>query len=53
MCRADCIVAKEAANGKKTLPEQILSSSQAGVMGVGVVRPEANAPHQIKRAGFR
>ena len=52
MCQHVNIVAKEVADGRKSLPEQVLSSPQVGVTGVRVVRPEANAPHLVKWAGF-
>ena len=42
----------EGRHGRKSLPEQVLSSPQVGVMGVGVVPPETDAPHLIKSAGF-
>ena len=43
---------EEAADGRKSLPEQVLSSSQATVMGFGVVHSEADAPHLVKRVDF-
>ena len=52
MCQPVRIVTKEVADGIKSLPEQVLSSPQVGVMGVGVVRSETSAPHLVKRAGF-
>ena len=52
MCEPVHVVAKEVADGRKSLLEQVPSSPQVGVMGVAVVRLEADAPHLIKRAGF-
>ena len=52
MCQPVHIVAKEVADGRKSLPEQVLSLPQVGVMSVGVVRPEAKAPHLVQRAGL-
>ena len=46
------IVAKEVAGGKKSLPEQVLSSAKVRVMGVGVVRLGPDAPHLVKMTGF-
>ena len=48
MCQPVHIVAKEVADGRKSLSEQVTSSPQVGVMGVGAVRPEADAPHLVK-----
>ena len=52
VCRPERIVAKEVADSRKGLPEQVISSPQVGAMGVEVVLPEANAQHLVKRAGF-
>ena len=52
VCQPVRIVAKEVADGRKKLPKQVISSPQVGGMGVGVIRPEANAPHLVERAGF-
>ena len=35
---------EEAVDSTNSLSEQVISSLQAGVMSVGLVRPEANAP---------
>lgn len=53
MCRLVRMVAREVTDGRKSLPGQVHSSPQAGVMSVGaagvmsvgVVHPEANDPH--------
>ena len=52
MCQPVHIVAKEVANGRKSLSEQVISSPQVEIMGVGVVRPEANSPHLVTRTGL-
>ena len=36
-------VTKEVAGGRKSLPEHDIPSPQVGVVGVGVIRTEANA----------
>ena len=46
-------VGTEVADGRKSLLEQVISSSQAGAVGVGVVRPETNGPHRIKKGWLR
>ena len=53
MCQPVHIVAKEITDGRNSLPEQVLSSPRVGVVGIGVVLPEVNAPHLVKRAGLR
>ena len=40
------------ANGRKRLAEQILSSPLTWTFGSGIIRPETNAPHWVRRAGF-
>ena len=52
MCQPVHIVAKEVAGGRKSLPQQLFSSPQVGVMGVGVVRPEADASQLVQKTGF-
>ena len=52
MCQPVHTVAKEVADGRKSLPEQGLSSPQVGAMGLGVVRSGVDAPHLVKGAGF-
>ena len=49
--RAVRIVDKEVADGRKSLSEQVISSPQVRVMGVGIILPEANAPHLVKWVG--
>ena len=39
-------------NRIKSFSEHFFPSLQAGITGLGVVRPEANAPHGVERAGF-
>ena len=46
-------MAKEVADGRKRLPEQVISPPQSGVMGVGFVCAEANAPHRVKKGWLR
>ena len=41
-------VAREIADGRKSLPQQVISALKGGVIGVGIVPPEANAPHLVK-----
>ena len=41
------IVAREVVDGRNSLPEQVLSSLQLAVVGVGVVHLEADAPHLV------
>ena len=48
VCQTVRIATKEVADGRRSLLEQVLSSPQVGIMGVGVVCPEANAPHLVK-----
>ena len=53
MCRTVRIVEKDVSDDGKSLPEQVISLPKARVMlRVGVVRPEANDSHLVKRAGF-
>ena len=42
--------AKGVANGGKSFPEQKFPSPSAGALGLGVVRPETDAPHGVKWA---
>ena len=48
VCQPVHIVAKEVADGRQSLQRV----GVIGVMGVGVVRPEAATPHLVQRAGF-
>ena len=49
--RPALIIANCFANGRKRLPEKMLSSPLAWVVGSGIIRPETNAPHWVQRAG--
>ena len=40
------------ANRRKSFSEKFFPSTQAGITDLGVVRPEADAPHGVERAGF-
>ena len=52
MCQPVHNVAKKVTDDRKSLPERVLASPQVGGMSVGVVRPKADAPYLVKRAGF-
>ena len=53
MCQPGLACANSVADGGKSFPEQILPLPPAGILGLGVVRPETDAPNAVKRAGFR
>lgn len=48
----DFAVAQQRPRAHQTLSEQILPTPPAGMHGVWVVGPEANAPNRIERRGF-
>ena len=45
--------AEGVANGRKSFPEKSISSPPRGVLSLGVVCPETDDPHGVKRAGSR
>ena len=44
--------ANDVANGRKSFAEQIVPSPPAEITGLGVARPETDAPHGVERSGF-
>ena len=51
-CRPGLTGANGVANRRKSFSEQFFPSSPAGITGLGVVRPETDAPHGVEKAGF-
>ena len=51
-CQPGLACANAVTDGRKSFPEQFLPSPPAGVASLEVVRPERDAPHGVKRAGF-
>ena len=51
-CQPGLTGANGVANRRKSFSEKNFPSPQAGITGIGVVRPEADAPHGVERAGF-
>ena len=52
MCQPGFTFAIGVADGRKCLTEQFFSSPLARVVVHGIILPETNAPHWVKRAGF-
>ena len=51
-CYPDLTGANGVGNSRKSLAEQDVPSPPAGITGLGVARPETDAPHGVERAGF-
>ena len=52
MCRPGLTFANGFADGTKYLTVQCFFSPLARVVGPGIIRPETNAPHRVRRACF-
>ena len=52
VCQPGLTCANGVAEGRKSFSEQLFPCSPAGVASLGVVCPEVDAPHGVKRAGF-
>ena len=51
-CQPRLTGASGVANRRKSFPEHFFPSPPAGITGLGVVRPETDAPDEIETADF-